>query len=451
MAGYVQNRERGTRRTSPAPLPKLTLEVSTTAETNLQTREDRRNNRKTKPETRYFVKVTKTASLVYRKGKKLAQGKNRKSVWQIRLKGDGDKYKFERIGIPDDYAQADGRRVLDYWQAFEKVRQRSELADKKGDADVPTSDMTVADAFAEYLAHRDTVATSRNAADDRRVYDNDIEPVFGKLLVTELTKKKVRKWHDDLVPEIDSELTDDEQAEQRRKKHSTANRKLTVLKAGLNYGWHGGSSVADAWREVKPFGKTDAPEQPWFESKADAKRLLRKVPAEFRPVAQAALITGMRYGELCALKVADVKLKARTVTVRGSAAKSGKPRDIPMADEDLPFFEEHTAGKKKSDLVFTHSDGRPWKRAEQTRPMNEANKAAEIDPAVNLHGLRRTYASWLAMDGVPLQAIQKVLGHSSIVLTEKHYAHLVPNHVHDLIRTNRRSLGIKSNVRKIAS
>jgi len=48
-----------------------------------------------------------------------------------------------------------------------------------------------------------------------------------------------------------------------------------------------------------------------------------------------------------------------------------------------------------------------------------------LDPAFNitLHTLRQTFGSWLAVEGVPLRAIQKLMGHKSITTTER-YAHL---------------------------
>lgn len=45
--------------------------------------------------------------------------------------------------------------------------------------------------------------------------------------------------------------------------------------------------------------------------------------------------------------------------------------------------------------------------------------------------LRHTFASWLTMKGVSLHKISKFLGHSSVTTTEKHYAGLVPESLHE--------------------
>ena len=54
--------------------------------------------------------------------------------------------------------------------------------------------------------------------------------------------------------------------------------------------------------------------------------------------------------------------------------------------------------------------------------MRHACERAEIEPAITFHILRHTYASRLAMRGVPLNVIAKQLGHSDTRMTEKHYA-----------------------------
>lgn len=59
---------------------------------------------------------------------------------------------------------------------------------------------------------------------------------------------------------------------------------------------------------------------------------------------------------------------------------------------------------------------------------------ARIEPAVSFHILRHTYASVLAMRGVPLGVIAAQLGHADTRMTERHYAHLAPNYVADTVR-----------------
>ena len=62
------------------------------------------------------------------------------------------------------------------------------------------------------------------------------------------------------------------------------------------------------------------------------------------------------------------------------------------------------------------------------------NERAKIDPPINFHGLRHTWASHAVMNGVPLMVVAKNLGHTDTRMVEKHYGHLAPSFVADAIR-----------------
>ena len=153
-----------------------------------------------------------------------------------------------------------------------------------------------------------------------------------------------------------------------------------------------------------------------------------------------ALLTGCRYGELAAMTVADFSPDAGTVRVRTS--KSGRPRHVVLPQEGQDFMTNLAAAKPGSARLFVHSNGRPWAKSEQQRPLATACIAARIDPPVNFHGLRHTYASRLAMRNVPLAVIAVQLGHSDTRMVEKHYGHLSPGYVADTVRAAFGTLGI---------
>ncbi len=78
----------------------------------------------------------------------------------------------------------------------------------------------------------------------------------------------------------------------------SANRSLTILKAGLNRAWKDGKVPSDAaWRRCEPFKDVDVARPHWL-TIAEAKRLINASDPEFRPLVEAALQTGARYGEL---------------------------------------------------------------------------------------------------------------------------------------------------------
>ena len=161
---------------------------------------------------------------------------------------------------------------------------------------------------------------------------------------------------------------------------------------------------------------------------------------EFRPLIQAAFLTGARYGELCRMTVGDLDLEAGKLFI--AVSKSHESRHVVLTDEAQTFFAQHTAGRPNDDLVFRRADGKPWGSSHQRRRMEAACRAACIRPSIWFHILRHTHASRLAMHGVPMGVIAHQLGHSDTRMAEKHYAHLAPSYVADTIRGNFPALGI---------
>ena len=221
---------------------------------------------------------------------------------------------------------------------------------------------------------------------------------------------------------------------------------LSVLKAALNRAFEEGKVPSDdAWRRVKPFRSVDAARVRYL-TEDETRRLVNACARDFRPLVQAALFTGARYGELVALRAADFDEDSGTLAVRQS--KSGKPRHLYLTTEGREFFALCAAGKPSNAFLLPRPDKAPWGKSHQQRPLNEACAAARITPAVSFHILRHTYASRLVMRGAPLPVVATQLGHTDTRMVEKHYGHLAPSYVADTIRATFGELGItgKSNV-----
>ena len=143
---------------------------------------------------------------------------------------------------------------------------------------------------------------------------------------------------------------------------------------------------------VKPFRETDAAKIRYLDP-AEAKRLVNGTDPSFHPLVQAALLTGCRYGEITAFRVANFDRTAGTVTV--GTAKSGKPRHVVLTEEGIALFDAYSADKESSALVFTKPDGTAWGKSHQHRPLRGACQHAKIEPAASFHVLRHTDATML--------------------------------------------------------
>jgi integrase len=225
-----------------------------------------------------------------------------------------------------------------------------------------------------------------------------------------------------------------------RKRRATANRVLAILRAALTFAWQSHKvSTDEAWRRIKPFREASSPVIRYL-SDDECRRMVNACQGRVRDMVRGALVTGCRYGELARMRAADFNASAGTITIR--IAKSGNPRHVILADEGRSLFEQLTVGLAPQDLIFRREDGAVWDRSLQQRPIAAASKVAKIDPPATFHILRHSYASSLAMRGVPMGVIAAQLGHSDTRMTEKHYAHLAPSYISETVRAALPGLGI---------
>jgi len=161
----------------------------------------------------------------------------------------------------------------------------------------------------------------------------------------------------------------------------------------------------------------------------EAGRLTAATDPDWRCMVIVAMKTGLRQGELLALRWEDVDLVAGQLRVRRSVTrgvvtvpKSGKGREVPLGDEVLSSLkaERHLRGP----LVFCTADGRMLKKNEVKHPLWRACKRAGLRQ-IGWHALRHTFASHLVMRGAAMKAVQELLGHATMEMTNR-YSHLSP-------------------------
>lgn len=371
---------------------------------------------------RYYRRINGAVALVYRR---TGDGFG---TWTAKITLPDGSRDQRRLGDADDHQDANGVDVLSFEQAQALAIARAE--DRKRAKGI-IGDPTVDDAAKDYLAwferHRKGVRETKN------VYDANIKPALGDTKLSALTSAAIKAWHERLATtpaklrtgkfaEKANARATPKTPDERRARKATANRILTVLKAVLNRAYQNGLVADDsAWRRVRPFRKVDEP-RVRFLSDAEGIRLTNACPADLRRLVQGALLTGARLGELTAMRVQDVDLKAGTVYVAES--KSGRPRRIPLNPEGIALFSNAVLGKTGEVLVFVRDDGRAWGKNHHVRPLLAACAAAKVNPPIAFHELRHTYASHLAQAGVDLLTISKLLGHADTRITARHYAHL---------------------------
>jgi integrase len=369
----------------------------------------------------YFRAIDEGLHVGYRKGK--TAGK-----WVMRRHVGGAKvYEVETLGTADDTLDADGDVILSFSQAQAKARERFTKA-ARTDAGLPAEaagPYRVEQAIEDYLQWMtENRKTSRNT---RHRAEALILPVLGDTVCDRLATKQIRDWRDALAkmpPRIRTKKgaaprhrgPGDDPEEDARRRRSTTNRTLTVLKAALNHAWREKRIASDdAWRPVTALRDADAARVRYL-SIDEAQRLIGAAEPYFRGMVEAALQTGARYGELAALQVADFNPDSNTLHIRTS--KSGKGRHVVLTDEGAQLFKRLAAGKSPRDRLLPKRDGGRWADTHQFRPMKEACAGAKIDPPVGFHALRHTFASHCIQNGAPLMVVAKNLGHTDTRMVE---------------------------------
>lgn len=128
---------------------------------------------------------------------------------------------------------------------------------------------------------------------------------------------------------------------------------------------------------------------------------------------------GVRIGELLELRVGDVDWSKRTLTVR--ATKTRSTRLVPVTAEAIAVLADYVRRERPKplphDYVFVNLGrrgfGRPFRYRSWVAVCEKARRAAAT-PRVHAHAFRHTLATNLAEGGMPLDALQRVLGHRTL-------------------------------------
>lgn len=221
------------------------------------------------------------------------------------------------------------------------------------------------------------------------------------------------------------------------------------------------TAVIDGYIGRSPCIGIDLPKQTSHEEMrflepAQIEALAEAIEPRFSALVFTAAYTGMRWGELAALRVQRLNLLKGTVEVAESLSeinghihiqppKTGKPRTISLPRSLSEMIGKHLGHYPSEDgFVFTSPEGKPLRRNFYKRHFLPALVKSGLDidlclctkrrtcnrrhrPLYRFHDLRHTCAALLIAQGAHPKEIQERLGHSTITLTFDRYGHLFPS------------------------
>lgn len=251
-------------------------------------------------------------------------------------------------------------------------------------------------------------------------------PRFGEMWVADITRKLVEGYRAELI---------------QKGKHAQVSVAdiMNVLRIVLNVAVEWNHLQKNPAVRLRPMPKA-LKEVPVLEPH-EVNLLLRNVGEPWRTMWYTAVMTGMREGELVALKKSDIDWDNDTITIQRSLGRgkvngeyewitpksAAGVRTIEMWAELKKALQTYliTAPENQYGLVFASQNGLPINANNMTkRVWAEALKQAKIQH-IKFHALRHTHASVLIAAGADIKYIQHRLGHSSSRVTLDTYGHLM--------------------------
>ncbi len=309
------------------------------------------------------------------------------------------KRKREKVGTQKDVA----KKVLDKKLSEMTLEEHGIIEEEK---------ITLGEFAKEYLIHKKNSTRSCTYGRIEIGINVHLVPYFGKEFLFNITPHKVFSYQSKRLSEGVC--------------NATVNREVGCLNNLLN--------TAVTWKRIKsnPIKKIPRLKEPpgrvRYLDLPEINRLLASCPDPphpLRAIITVALTTGMRKGEIFGLKWEYVRPERRCILLPNS--KNNMVRFIPANDTLLRTLERLP---RVSEYVFLGRKNKPF--VDLKISFKDACAKAGIK-GFRFHDLRHTYASHLAMRGVHLRALQELLGHKTIQMTQR-YSHLSPEHLQGAVK-----------------
>lgn len=317
-----------------------------------------------------------------------------------------------------------------------------EVAKAKGEfVDVAAGRLTIGDLGREWFAAKSSgmkPSSYRALETTWRVY---VEPRWGTTRVSEILHSDVRTWVSQLGE--GTAVTDRSprrrvsRLEARPKSATTVLRAYGILASLLDVAVRDRRISSNPARGLDNLPRKLARDHRYLDHE-QVRALSEAAGAEHGALVMVLAYCGLRWGEVSALRVGDLDMLRRRITVRENAVlvggsvmvgtpKSHERRSVPFPSTlDLPLAKA-CEGKSREDLVFPAPAGgyqrRPNTSSGTTSWFLRSLEAAGLE-RMTVHDLRHTTASLAVSAGANVKAVQRMLGHKSAAMTLDTYADL---------------------------
>ena len=292
--------------------------------------------------------------------------------------------------------------------------------------------------------HSDKITVAREILKNRIgeiATGNFVEPKARKMLVSELVDALLReygnndrkslklveqKWKKHVKPvfgqmraaDVTTDALDSYIAKRKEEKaeNATINRELAILRHAFFLAYR---SKPRKVHEVPPFPRLkENPPRAGFVDDAQYKKLCDNcVEPWLRAMLAVAYSFGFRKGELLNLRVRQVDLLNRTLTLDAGETKNGEGRSVKLTNETYTLLCQCVVRKQPGDFVFTWKDGGAVKDFRVA--WAKLVKAAGLSELL-FHDLRRSAVRNMIRRGVPQVVAQRISGHKTVAVFNRY-------------------------------
>jgi len=361
----------------------------------------------------YAVRVSPGVRLAYRRNETAGS-------WSV-LAADGHGGNWlKQFAIADDFEDAHGSRVLDYWRAQDKAR---ELARGTEDSERPITVGEALDCYALDLAGRDG-----EAGNVSRVSFH-LPPALASKTVVLLTARELRHWRDGLL--------------KKGLASATVKRTCKPLAAALNLAADTDPRITNrsAWKtglKALPDGENARnvvlPE-------ADVRKLVAlayEISHAFGLLVETAAVTGARVSQLRRLEVRDLLTGPRLTmpsSKKGKGLKKIDRRPVPIPPSLAANLQQNAAGRPGDAPLLLTAEGDAWTKNGHSALFRAIVINATLDPTeVTIYSLRHSVITRQLLAGVPVRIVASMCD-TSTAMIEATYSRFIGDHSDALVRS----------------
>ena len=292
-----------------------------------------------------------------------------------------------------------------------EARSAAEEAETKAQATRTSSTITWGEWCETWLAQR-TVAPSTATEDEKRI-NTYLNPRWADVRLSDITREDLKAWRAEMLKEYETEVRGE--TVKRKRTTGTVNRVLSLMSKSLN------DAVDSEVLDYNP-------------ARGLTKDELHNIAAELSPrwalLALTMAYTGMRWGEAKVHAVPGITQK-RLDRERGMLQiaevwddKNGEVKPYPKGKtrRSVPVPKWLLELLPDDGPLLLSPNGAMPQNNNFRRALNIAADATGIE-RFRAQDLRHTFASWLIQGGVPVEEVRRLMGHQSILTTQR-YVHL---------------------------